>query len=257
MKYLIKISYLGTKYCGFQIQPNQITIQGELERAANTIFAKNNAVVSGCSRTDTGVHAREYYACVQSDDCPSIPPDNFTKAMNTFLPEDICVNGSWTVKDDFRIKRAVIGKRYEYVIRNTQTPDPFDCDRSFYYPREIDDSVMNKTAEYFIGKHDFKSFMASGSEIENTVRTISECSVKRDGNYVKIRIAADGFLYNMVRIICGTLLEVSEKKLKSEDVKEIINNCERKEAGRTLPGCGLFLDEVFLDNEYVKENLIS
>lgn len=256
MKYLMKIAYLGTRYCGFQVQPDQITIQGELERAANTIFGKNNVISSGCSRTDAGVHAKEYYVCIQSEGCPDIASENMTKAMNTFLPDDISVLQSWKVKDEFRIKKAVLGKRYVYSINNAKTPDPFTFDRAYFYPREIDCELMNRAASCFVGIHDFKSFMASGSEIENTVRTISECSVSREGDFVRIKVAADGFLYNMVRIISGTLLEVSEKKIRIEDIESILGKGERKAAGRTLPGCGLCLDEVFLDRKYVEDNLI-
>lgn len=256
MKYLIKIAYLGTSYCGFQIQPNNATVQGELEKAARSVLNRDNIVSSGCSRTDAGVHAREYYVCIQSDGCPEIANDNMTKAMNTFLPDDICVKQTWAVKDGFRIKRAVIGKRYEYVINNSKTPDPFTFDRAFFYPRNINAELMNKGAEIIVGRHDFKSFMASGSEIENTVRNISECTVTREGELVRIRVAADGFLYNMVRIICGTLIEMSEGKISLDDLTSILDSRDRKTAGRTLPGCGLFLDEVFLDGDYLKENIL-
>lgn len=250
MKYLIELTYLGTNYHGFQYQTNHDTIQGELIKSCETLFCTSNIGVLGCSRTDSGVHAKQYYAVITVEKS-SIKEENLPKALNTYLPDDIVVLSAKIVDNDYNLHERVKGKKYVYTILNQDFKNPFIKDRCFHYPRYIDIEKMNEACKYIIGKHDFASFMASGSEVDNTIRTVYECYVtnekNEDGNFIKIYVSADGFLYNMVRIIAGTLLEISEGKIKVEDLEKIIDNKERRLTGRTLPGQGLTLKEVYID----------
>lgn len=247
MKYLLKLSYLGTSYCGFQVQKNGKTVQGELCRASDEIFG-GKCLVTGCSRTDSGVHAREYYATLAScGDCSAIPAKALPLALASKLPDDISVSDAWLVPDDFSVRRAVKCKEYMYLIYTSKTRNPFLGGRAYFYPHEPDISLINKAAEFFVGRHDFRAFMASGSEITETVRTVSGCFAEKDGDSIKIFVSADGFLYNMVRIIVGTLLEVSEGKIKADEIPEIISSLDRKKSGRTAPAQGLYLNRVFIN----------
>ena len=245
MKYLLKLSYLGTAYAGFQVQPNGDTVQGRLCSAAKTLFGVDCAV-TGCSRTDSGVHAKEYYATLEAVGGADIPAERLPRAINTYLPKDISVSCARIVPDDFSIRKNVSGKEYEYIILNTAAGDPFCTGRALHYSHHLDADKMNEAAKHFVGKHDFAAFMASGSDIADTVRTVSECRVERNGNIVKIYMAADGFLYNMVRITVGTLIEVSEGKISPDGIDKIINSKDRTLAGRTAPPEGLYLGKVFL-----------
>ncbi|MBQ0010504.1 MAG: tRNA pseudouridine(38-40) synthase TruA [Ruminococcus sp.] len=245
MKYLLKLSYLGTHYCGFQVQPNGNTVQAELCRATETLFARPCAV-TGCSRTDSGVHAEEYYATVAFEGTSSVPCERIPQALCTYLPEDISVSAAWRTPDDFSVRRAVSGKEYCYRIWNGRQKNPFCADRAFFYPGTIDTARMTEAGKRLIGRHDFASFMASGSDMEDTVRTVTGLRVERDGDFVCIYVSADGFLYNMVRIIVGTLIEVSEGKIAPEEIPDILSARDRMRAGRTAPAGGLFLHKVFI-----------
>lgn len=252
MKHLLVLSYLGTNYCGFQVQPNGETIQGALGRAAERIFA-SPCLVTGCSRTDSGVHANEYLAVIEEHGSSRIPDSAVPRAMNTYLANDISVQKSVRVPDDFSIRRRVVGKEYVYLIWNGETRNPFLADRALYYFRKPDIEKMKKAAGYFIGKHDFRAFMASGSDIADTVRTITDLQIEYENSLMKIYVSADGFLYNMVRIIVGTLLEVSEGRISLDRLSYIIEGGRREEAGRTAPPEGLYLNRVFLEEGILSE----
>lgn len=245
MKYLLKLSYLGTRYCGFQVQPNGNTVQAELCRATENLFARPCAV-TGCSRTDSGVHAEEYYATVAFDGTSSVPRERIPQALCTYLPEDISVSAAWAVPEDYSVRRAVSGKEYLYRIWNGRQKNPFCADRVYFYPGTLDTERMAEAGKALVGRHDFASFMASGSEMEDTIRTVTGLRVERDGDFVNVYVSADGFLYNMVRIIVGTLIEVSEGKLAPETISDILSAKDRARAGRTAPACGLFLHRVFI-----------
>lgn len=245
MKYLLKLSYLGTNYCGFQVQDNADTVQARLCAAGKTLLGAECAV-SGCSRTDSGVHAREYYATLSCDGGANVPADKFPRAINTFLPCDISVSEAYAVPEDFSVRRAVTGKEYEYLIHTGKTPDPFLCDRALEYPHALDTGKMRAAAEEIVGKHDFACFMAAGSDICDTVRTVTSLRVEQNGENVSVFVSADGFLYNMVRIITGTLIEVSEGKISPDDIGGIIASKDRTRAGRTVPAKGLYLNKVFI-----------
>lgn len=245
MKHLLYLSYLGTEYSGFQVQPNAKTVQAALQFAATKIF-DTPCGISGCSRTDSGVHANEYLAVAEEHGMASIPENAVPRAMNTYLPKDISVRKSVRVPDDFKIRHEVEGKEYVYLIWNHPYRNPFLADRALYYPRTLDLDAMRNVLPYFLGKHDFSAFMASGSDILDTVRTITDIRIETEGELVKIFVSADGFLYNMVRIIVGTLLEVSEGKIAPERLIRAIDGGTRALSGRTAPAEGLYLNRVFL-----------
>ncbi len=246
MKRLLVLSYLGTNYCGFQVQPNGETVQGALCKAAERIFA-SECLITGCSRTDSGVHANEYLATVEHGDASRIPDEAVPRAMNTYLPPDISVRRCVSVEDDFSIRRRVSGKEYVYMIWNGEVRDPFLSDRAYFYFRPLDLDRMREAAALFPGTHDFGAFMASGSDIVDTVRTITDLRIESQGSLIRIYVSADGFLYNMVRIIVGTLLEVSEGRITRERLLRAIEGGCREDAGRTAPPEGLYLNRVFLD----------
>ena len=252
MKHLLTLSYLGTAYSGFQVQPNAKTVQAALQAAATKIF-NTPCGVSGCSRTDSGVHANEYLAVVEEHGTSGIPEEAVARAMNTYLSKDISVIQSVRVSDDFKIRREVEGKEYMYLIWNDPYRNPFLADRALYYPRKLDLETMRGAIPILLGKHDFRAFMSSGSDVEDTVRTITDMRIENGGKEVCVYVSADGFLYNMVRIIVGTLLEISEGKISLAGLKDAVDVGNRTLAGRTAPAEGLYLNRVFLKNDMRKK----
>lgn len=248
MKYLLRLSYLGCGFAGFQVQNKgaENTVQGALCRAARALFGTDCAVC-GCSRTDSGVHALDYAATLQTDSETYISPEKLPRAMCAFLPPEIVVMSAEKVDDEYSVRRRVKEKEYEYVILNSPVPSPFYVGRAWHIPHRLDEAKMCAAAEKFIGTHDFCGFMASGSDVKNTVRTVTKCEVSRSGDIIKINISADGFLYNMVRIIVGTLVGVSEGKINGEEIGDIIASLDRSSAGRTAPPDGLYLKKVTLN----------
>jgi tRNA pseudouridine38-40 synthase len=245
MKYFAKVKYLGTAFHGFQVQPGLRTVQGELNRALNEAFGLP-CKVTGCSRTDAGVHANEFCLTVECDG-GTIPPDKLPIAVSRFLPEDLSLFYAEECSDDFHPRYDVKEKEYLYRIKNSRIYDPFEYGRVWFVARPITDeglARMNAAAKHFIGKHDFATFMSEGSDIEDTVRNVTSLSVERKGDFVEIRISADGFLYNMVRIIVGTLTEVAFGRFSPEEIPEIISSCDRSRAGMTAPAEGLYLNSV-------------
>lgn len=250
MKLFLKIKYNGTSYAGYQVQNNAPTVQKALNDAVRDLFGYD-CDITGCSRTDAGVHALCFCATVQKHGEPSlvttIPCEKIPYALNIRLPDDISVFDSAWVDDDFHARYSVVTKTYEYRIYNSRFRDPFMANKAYHYPKTITDSeiaLMNESAKLICGQHDFSAFMASGSSVADTVRTVHDCDVRKSGDEIIIRISADGFLYNMVRIICGTLLEVAKGSIQVESINHIIESKNRKCAGPTLPAHGLYLVEV-------------
>lgn len=250
MKLLLKLKYDGTAYAGYQVQSNAPTIQRELNIAAGDLFG-TACDVTGCSRTDAGVHAKCFCATVQEHGTNSlesnIPVERIPQALNVRLPADIAVFHAEFVPNEFHARYSVKSKEYEYHILNTKYRDPFFSNKAFHYPAHIDNaslSLMQSASRALCGKHDFSSFMASGSKVTDTVRNVFYCNVDRHGDEIVIRISANGFLYNMVRIICGTLLDVGKGIIVPEDISAIIDARDRKLAGSTLPPEGLYLTDV-------------
>ena len=255
MKLLLKISYLGTHYAGYQVQPNADTVQKQLNLASERLFGFPCDIV-GCSRTDSGVHANVFCATVAKKGSSSLETDiplaRIPLAFTANLPDDICVYDATFVPDDFHARYDVAMKEYIYRIWNFPIRNPFEQDRSYQLPKILsDDDIirMQKSANHFIGRHDFSAFMAQGSKITDTVRTIFESEITKDGHNIVFRVRADGFLYNMVRILVGTLVEVGEGKIAPDDIPKIIESHDRSRAGRTLPACGLYLNRVFYTND--------
>ena len=250
MKILLHLSFLGTSYCGYQIQPNGVTVQQKLNEATRALFGFDCDIV-GCSRTDSGVHANEFCVAVSRKGSASlettIPPERIPLAIAPHLPDDIAVTSAETVEDSFHPRYDVKYKEYVYHIWDKPHRNPFLCDRSWHYPKGLSEDAlarMNRAAEYFCGTWDFASYMAADSKITDSVRTVYEAEVKRVGNVVEFRVCANGFLYHMVRILMGTLIAVAEGKLEPEDIPRITASRDRRLAGMTAPAEGLFLNRV-------------
>ena len=256
MKYILKLKFLGTNFSGYQVQPGKRTVQSTLQDAIEKLFGTRYDV-KGCSRTDSGVHANVFYATFElPENTTSITTERMPFAFNSVLPDDISVLDAATVDDDFHIRHNVHFKEYIYIINNSPIRDPFAHGRSYYYPKPIDDigiSKMNAAAECICGKHDFSCFMSSGSSVADTVRNVKHLTITKEKDNIIIHIAADGFLYVMVRIISGTLLDVGRGKLSLEDVKNTLESNNRSTAGPTLPACGLYLNYVEFDRTIFKE----
>jgi tRNA pseudouridine38-40 synthase len=236
------LEYDGTNYVGWQKQPKGETVQKKVEDAIYRLTDKRVEVI-GCSRTDSKVHAKGYVCNFKTDS--NIPVEKFREALNHILPEDISVINSSQVDDDFHSRYNSKGKMYCYTILNTAVRMPICRNFSYHYKKNLNIEKMNDGAKFFIGTHDFEAFRNVGSSVKTTTRTISKVDIVKDENYIKVYIAADGFLYNMVRIIIGTLIDVGNDKIKSEDIPKIILSKERKKAGKTCPPQGLCLIEVY------------
>lgn len=255
MKLLLKLSYDGSAYCGFQYQPNCPTVQGTLTTAFSEMFGFP-CLVTGCSRTDAGVHALGYVASVEPAELSRrdgewwrIPTERIHRAAERYLPDDISLLGAAAVADSFHPRYSVSSKEYVYVIADSICRDPFMRGRAFRLGRVLDEkriSLMNEAAQQLVGRHDFSSFMSAGSRVSDTVRTLFSVRAERvsDG-LVTVSVRGDGFLYNMVRIIVGTLLEAAFGGLDVSDVKTVLSSHDRRAAGATAPACGLYLREVF------------
>ncbi len=243
------ISYDGTNYCGFQRQNNVETIQNTVETVLKNI-THENIVISGCGRTDAGVHALEYLLTFKTNS--SIPVEKFPFAMNSLLPSDIRINKSFECKDEFDGRFSVLKKTYMYLIDNNQIASPFLSKYSWHYRYSLDIEKMKKAAEYLLGEHDFISFMAAGGQVKTTIRTIYSIEITKENGIIKITICGNGFLYNMVRIIVGTLVYVAGGKMLPEDIKSILESKDRTKAGITAPPQGLFMKSVNFGCDYEK-----
>lgn len=247
MKVLLKIAYLGTNYAGFQTQrgSSHQTVQAVLTEAVSAALG-TPCTVTGCSRTDSGVHARGFCAVIESLAGEiTTPLDKIPIAVNHKLPDDISILNCAPVPEDFHPRYGVVSKEYVYVFYDNALRDPFLEGRSMKLRVALsasDVAAMNEAASAFVGTHDFASFMAQGSKIKDTVRTVLSASVARVGSTVEFRVAADGFLYNMVRIMAGTLLSVAYGKYKPSDIVAVIKKKDRTCAGATAPACGLYLE---------------
>ena len=245
MKYFAKINYLGTNFHGFQVQPEKRTVQGEL-CAALRLATGFPCKVTGCSRTDAGVHANEFCITV---DCPeaTIPADKLPVAVARFMPTDLSLYYAEEASDDFHPRYDVVSKEYLYKIKNERVYDPFYYGRAWFLPKPIDDEHIAKmqiAAGHIVGQKDFSSFMSPGSDITDTVRNVFYVKVEKNGTDIDVRICADGFLYNMVRIIVGTLIEVAYDRMSPEEIISVIESHDRRNAGMTAPPDGLYLNKV-------------
>ena len=240
----LKLMYNGTAYHGWQVQPNGVTVQQVLQDAVQRLTGVRSGI-TGCSRTDAGVHAEMFCCALHTDS--RIPPEKVPAALNAHLPRDVAVTACRLVPDDFHPRYDARGKRYVYRIWNHPARNPFWEGRAYHYGRRLDVDAMNAAAAALVGQHDFAAFCAAGSSVEDTVRCVSACGVTRRGDLVEIRVQADGFLYNMVRIIVGTLLEVESGRIDPQTIPAILQSGDRTRAGATAPAHGLYLEQVFYD----------
>ncbi len=236
------MAYRGTAYHGFQIQDNALTVQEVVERCVSTVL-NEKVTINGCSRTDTGVHANNY--CFSVETSSLIPPKNFVRGVNGLLPDDISILSCEEAALDFHARFSCRGKEYIYKIHNSESKNPFTTDLEYHYRRPFHPETVRRAAEYFVGTHDFASFCSNSDEKVNTVRTIYNFSVEINGESIKMLVNGDGFLYNMIRIMVGTLLMTNEGHFKPEDIPAMLEAKNRKAAGRTACAHGLYLNRVF------------
>lgn len=238
---LLTLMFDGTGYHGWQVQKNAVTVQQTLQDAIERILGVRENVV-GCSRTDSGVHANMF--CCNMRTGSEIEPEKLKTALNAVLPQDIAVTSCGEVPYTFHARYDCVSKEYKYLILNSKQRNPFYINRALFYPHSIDADMLNFEAQAFLGMHDFTSFCAADSSVDDKARNIKSISVKRNGSLVEFTVEADGFLYNMVRIMVGTLLDINGGKIEKNSISQIIDSKDRKQAGKTAPACGLYLNKV-------------
>ncbi len=242
---LITISYDGSKYHGWQIQQNAVTVQEVFQQALYSVI-NDKPDIKACSRTDSGVHAEMF--CISTKTSHPIPAVRLKAALNSYLPESVVVLDVKEVPFDFHARYNAKGKRYVYRVLNRMERDPFYVGRALHYKYDIDTELLNKASKAYIGSHDFTSFCTLDKrEKGDFVRTIYDFSVVRKGDIVEFTVEGNGFLYNMVRIMVGTLLYINEGKLGADAITDIIRAESRDAAGPTAPPQGLYLNKVFYD----------
>lgn len=251
MKLILKIKYDGHGYAGYQSQPDMPSVQGTLTDALSKALGQRCSV-TGCSRTDAGVHALGFVAAVEpvgehDTDWLKIPVGKVHRAAARYLPSDIAIVGEAEADNDFHPRYSVVSKEYVYRMIDSPAADPFLAHRAWHLKRRLsDDGIarMNACAEHIVGRRDFSSFMAAGSKITDAVREVYSLGVKRRGDFIELRISADGFLYNMVRIITGTLTDCAAGTMEPAEIADIIAAKDRTRAGKTAPPDGLYLSDV-------------
>lgn len=251
-RYKCIVSYDGTLFAGYQVQPDKRTVQLELEKALRKMHKGKEIKVSASGRTDAGVHAKGQV--IHFDSPYSFPAENWGKALNALLPEDIAVMSVEEASADFHARFDASGKEYRYMISLSKKRDPFQRNYSYHFPYTLDYGAVKETLPFLLGTHDFTSFCSAKTEVEDKVRTIKEIELLEGDGMLIFRFVGSGFLYNMVRILVGTLLEVGTGKKKPEDMAEILEKKDRSFAGKTAPGQGLYLWEVFYDKNFPHDN---
>lgn len=256
---LLEIQYDGTHFCGWQRQLKDRTVQGEIEKVLSALCLQK-IEVQGTSRTDAGVHA--YMQGVSFKGDFAIPVDRLKKAANGLLPEDIYIKNAIEVDENFHARFSSVGKTYQYKILNSQEKDIFS--RNYYYNiyRPLNIEAMKEAATYFVGTYDFKTFMSSKSQVENTIRTIYALKLKeetikhpQEGSVLIIEVTGKSFLYNMVRIMAGTLIDVGLGKIKANEIEDIILSKDRWRARHTAPPQGLYLKKIYFNESQLKEKI--
>lgn len=239
--YMIKLRYDGTGYAGYQKQANANTVGEELLKALTTLFGAVEAL-SGCSRTDSGVHANCYCASFHTE--KYMEPQRVVCGLNGILPRDIAVFDCAEVSPGFHARYSVKAKEYVYLILNSSVRNPFYEKYALLFSPHIDVDALNTECSAFVGTHDFSAFCAAGASVDDKVRTVESARFERNGDLVTFRVRGNGFLYNMVRIMVGTCLDIVSGKIEKGRIKEIIDSKDRKNAGYTAPARGLFLNDV-------------
>ena len=239
------LTYEGTAYHGWQAQKNLATVQQTLEKAISMV-THHSVHVTGCGRTDAGVHAKCYVANFRT--ASTIPVDRLPYALNTHLPQDIVVTKSFEVSEDFNAIGSCERKEYTYLIYNSRVRDPFYVNRAWFYPKHLDENIMQAAASQFVGTHDFAAVRSVGTDVKSTVRTVYYYNVERKGHLIYLRVCANGFLYNMARAMAGTVVYAAEGKIKPEEIGAILASGNRTAAGPTVPAGGLYMSHLWYDN---------
>ena len=240
----LRLSYDGSRYHGWQVQKNEISVAQTLE-AALTKVCEHPVKVVGCGRTDAGVHALRYCANFRTD-C-RIPIDRIPLAVNSRLPGDIAVSDAVEAPENFNAIGSCIKKEYIYKILNRAIRDPFLEKRVCFYPQALDLSLMQAAARAFEGTHDFRAVRSVGTETRTTVRTVHWCRAEKEGDLITVSICADGFLYNMCRAMVGTMVYASYGKLQPEEIPELLKKGDRRLTGPTMPAQGLYLNRLWYE----------
>lgn len=238
---MLVVAYDGTNYCGWQIQANGITVQEELNRCLSKLLKEPIQTV-GASRTDAGVHALGNVAVF--DTAARMPAEKISYALNTYLPEDIRIQYSAEVAADFHPRYCESEKTYEYRILNRRFPLPTQRLYTYFYHYKLDVEKMREGASFLVGRHDFASFCGANAQVKSTVREVTGIDIEKKDDVITIQVRGRGFLYNMVRIIAGTLIEIGNEQYLPEKMGEILRACDRQQAGPTAPACGLTLKEI-------------
>jgi tRNA pseudouridine38-40 synthase len=239
------ITYDGTNFSGYQIQPNKRTIQSELEACLAKIHKGKEVKVYASGRTDAGVHAKGQV--IHFDSPLSIPEDRWPVALNSLLSDEIVVLSAETVIPSFHARFDTKGKEYRYILRLSSKRDPFMRNYAYYYPYPLNLDAMEEGASFLLGTHDFTSFCSAKTEVEDKIRTIKEIQFLMENDLLTLKFVGDGFLYNMVRILVGTLLEIGSGERKPEEIQKILAAKDRRLAGKTAPANGLYLWKVFYE----------
>lgn len=242
-RYKCIISYDGTNFSGYQIQPNKRTVQSVLEAVLAKLHKGVKVKIHASGRTDAGVHAKGQV--IHFDSPLAIPAERWPAALNTLLPEDLSVRSVEKAEEDFHARFDAAGKEYRYILYLSRTRDPFLRNYAYHYKYPLDIEAMKEAARYLLGTHDFTSFCSAKTEVEDKVRTIREIHFAKENDILTLRFTGTGFLYNMVRILTGTLLEVGSGMRKPEELAEILLKRDRVQAGKTAPAHGLYLWQVF------------
>lgn len=242
----LRLAYDGTRYHGWQVQKSEITVAETLEKALTKI-CEHPVKVVGCGRTDAGVHALRY--CANFKTSCGIPTDRLPLALNSRLPDDISATDAVEAPEGFNAILSCIQKEYVYRLRNSRIRDPFDTNRVCFFPAPLDLERMMSAARQFEGTHDFSAVKSVGTDTKTTVRTIHWCEISAEGEIITLKICADGFLYNMVRAIMGTVVYAGLKKLEPEDIPALLKAGDRRLTGPTMPPQGLYMSRVWYDGE--------
>lgn len=241
----LTISYDGSRFHGWQMQENAETVQGFITKACERILG-HKVTLYGCSRTDALVHANTF--CCNFKTEKDTPTEKIKVGINALVPDEIAVLQVKEVSLDFNSRFDCKGKEYVYKVWNSRVRNPFLLNKALHYPLPIDDALLDEQAKAFIGYHDFSAFCASGTEVKDKRRNIFDFSVERQGELVLFKVKGDGFLYNMVRIMVGTLLDISSGKIQENSIGDILLSKDRVRAGITAPPHGLYLNKVFYDD---------
>lgn len=242
----LRLQYDGTAYHGWQVQKNAVSVAETLEKALSTVVC-HPVKCTGAGRTDAGVHAEVYIANFHTRS--SIPTDRIPLAVNTRLPDDIVVVKATEVPEHFNAIGSCLRKEYTYRIYNSRLGNAFYVNRAWFYPKHLDESIMQRAADCFVGTHDFSAVRAVGTEVRSPVRTVHYFNITRTGDLIECRVCANGFLYNMVRAMVGTCVYAAEGKFAPEDVSAILESRNRTAAGPTVPPGGLYMTQLWYDED--------